>query len=208
MERKHDPKSFALFLKCLSILENDVFLLYKSIAEKVDLPLPKSLLLTIASDSEKHSVLVRGVADSIVDVSVNPKDCEKKLGQPWRINKEYYEEISTKDKLNEDELVQLAEKLAVFESALGEEYYMFVQIQTLEMLTKEINQIYNINIATLGDIFSHIIKDEELHRELLITITGLLDRKVKAERDLAPIFKYQNPDSWMPPSSLKDEQNL
>jgi rubrerythrin len=47
-------ESVADFLHCASILEERAYLLYKNLADKVELPLINSLLLHIAYDSQKH----------------------------------------------------------------------------------------------------------------------------------------------------------
>jgi hypothetical protein len=65
MTKNDDPKVLADFIKCLSILENDTFLLYKALSDKVEHPLLKSLLNSIAEDSLKHSTLLKGVHESI-----------------------------------------------------------------------------------------------------------------------------------------------
>ena len=197
MPKNNDPKDFATYINCLSILENNAFLLYTALADKIDVPLAKSLLLTIASDSQKHSIVLKGVGESIAKPEGKPKDCEKKLGEAWRVIDTFYREIIKKEKITEYELPQLAEKLAVLESILGEEYYMFVQLKTLQLMMKEISQIYNIHLGELKGIFSSIINDEEHHRELLETIKGILERKKPKKKDNAPAVKYQNPDSWI-----------
>lgn len=197
MPKNNDPKDFATYINCLSILENNAFLLYTALADKIDVPLAKSLLLTIASDSQKHSIVLKGVGESIAKPEGKPKDCEKKLGEAWRVIDTFYREIVKKEKITECELPQLAEKLAVLESILGEEYYMFVQLKTLQLLMKEISQIYNIHLGELKGIFSSIINDEEHHRELLETIKGILERKKPKKKDNAPTVKYQNPDAWI-----------
>jgi rubrerythrin len=197
LPKNNDPKDLASYINCLSMLENNAFLLYTALADKLNEPLVKSLLLTIASDSQKHSIVLKGVGESIAKSEGKPKDCEKKLGEAWHVIDAFYREIVKREKITECELPQLAEKLSVLESILGEEYYMFVQLKTLQLLMKEVSQIYNINLGELKGIFSSIINDEEHHRELLETIKGLLDRKKPKKKDNAPVVKYQNPDSWI-----------
>lgn len=68
---------------CASILEEETSVLYKKIAERIQLPLVKSYLLHIAHDSQKHSTIFEGISESIGKSSSKPKDCEKKLGQIW-----------------------------------------------------------------------------------------------------------------------------
>ena len=87
----------------------------------------------------------------------------------------------------------------VLESIMGEEYYVLVQLKTLQLMTQEINQLYNVNLESLKNIFTKIINEEEHHREILETIKTLLDRKEQPEADSAPSVRYQHPDSWTQP---------
>lgn len=52
---KMKRESIADFLHCASILEKRAYLLCKSLADKVNLPLVNSLMLHISYDSRKHS---------------------------------------------------------------------------------------------------------------------------------------------------------
>ena len=75
-------------------------------------------------------------------------------------------------------------------------------MKTLQLMTKEINQIYNIELTSLKSIFTHIINDEEHHREMLQTIKSILESHQKVDK--TPLVKYQNPDAWisyLPPTS-------
>jgi rubrerythrin len=197
MTKNVDPKTLASFINCLSLLEDNAFLLYKHLADKVEAPLAKSFLLQIATDSQKHAIALKGVSESIAEPNAKPRECEKKIGETWRVINVILREIENKERIPEGDLPQLAEKLAVLESVMGEEYYQFVQLKTLELMMKEINQIYNIDLSSVKKIFLNIIRDEENHRELLIKIKTLF--KPKDKLDSAPVVKYQNPDSWSRP---------
>jgi hypothetical protein len=97
----------------------------------------------------------------------------------------------------------LSEKLAYLESIIGEEYYVFVQLKTLQLMVNEINQLYHVDLDSVKTIFVNIINDEEHHRELLEKIKSIVDNAAK-EADNSPTVKYQNPDSWissLPPTS-------
>lgn len=116
----------------------------------------------------------------------------------------FQDEISRKNRIFGEDLAKLSEKLTVLESLLGEEYYMFLQMNTLQFMMKEINQIYSIDLGSVKKLFTNIIRDEETHRELLETIRGMIEKKEKAKLDSAPAVCYQNPDSWntpVPPTS-------
>ena len=189
-----DPKTLASFINCLSLLETNTHLLYKELAEKVEAPLVQSFLLQIAIDSQKHSIALKGVADSIAKPDGNLKDCEKKIGESWRILETLLKDVKGRKKIPSGDFPKLAEKLAVLESVLGEEYYLFVQLKTLELMMKEINQLYNIDLGSVKKIFLNIIRDEETHRELLEKINTLVTQET--ELDTSPVVKYQNPDAW------------
>ena len=111
MTKNDDPKVLADFINCLSILENDTFLLYKALSDKVELPLVKSLLNSIAEDSLKHSTLLKGVHESITKTHGKPNDCEKKTGEAWRLLANFNKEIASKEKLSKIELSQLSAML-------------------------------------------------------------------------------------------------
>lgn len=198
MEKHKDKKDIEGFLCCLSILEEKTSLLYKSLAEKTELPLAKSLLMHIAYDSKKHAATVKGISDSLgnLNARTKAKDCEKHLGKPWKIVADSLEEAEKKQKIPRDDFSLLAKKLLVLESALGEEYHMVIQLRTLQFLTSKINEIYGVNLKNLKSIFESIIKDEERHRELLTTIKDLVVKQKDRITDNTPTVKYQSPDAW------------
>ena len=181
-------------LSCLSMLEYNTALLYKSLSEKTEIPLAKSLLLSIAQDSSKHSALLKGISDSLASTDVKIKDCAKNLGPIWQNVTTYLKEVTAKEE--NLSLAELYEKLLTLESSIGEEYYVFVQMQTLQHMTKEINQLYNINLDKVKRIFESIINDEEHHREILATLKELSEPKIK-DLDNTPLVKFQSPDHWI-----------
>jgi len=204
MTRIHDPKTIAGYLHCLSMLENNTSLLYRNLAEKAETPLAKTLLLSIAQDSSKHSLLFKGMADTITRSKKKAKDCARRLGETWSIVDAFLKEITSKKRIDKLELRQLIERLTILESSVGEEYYIFIQMKTLQYMVKEIKQSYNINLERTKEIFTKIIEDEEHHRELLATIKDLLSDNEPRTQDTAPKIRYQNPDSWiqqLPPNN-------
>jgi rubrerythrin len=171
--------------------------LYQSLSEKIEMPIIKTLFLNISQDSAKHSTLLKGISDSMEPSKKNPKDCKKKLGPIWKATKTFQDEIYSRKKISILEFSQLAEKLTLFESALGEEYFVLVQMKTLQLLEKEINQSYNVDLGHLQKMFESIIRDENHHRALLITIKKLLAENNKLVDKDTLIVKYQNPDAWI-----------
>jgi len=195
---KLKQESVADFLRCASILEERAYLLYKSLADKVNLPLINSLLLHIAFDSRKHSVILKGISESIAKPKKQSKDCEKKLffGGTWTIIERLAGDIARKERIPREHMSSLVEKLMLLESTVAEEYYILVQLKTLQYMTREIREIYNVDLEDLKDILETIIRDEETHRELLSKMKKILVGEEKQTEDKAPVVKYKNPNSW------------
>jgi rubrerythrin len=196
---KNKADDFSNMLYCLSVLEEKTHRLYKCLAEKVDLPLVKSLLLQIAYDSQKHSAIFKGISESIAKPKRQDKNCEK-IGPTWKTIEILASQVSFMKRivpsLSEEELPSLIKKLTELESTLGEEYYIFVQTKTLDYMTKEVNESYNIDMKDMKDILESIIKDEELHRELLAKIKKMLVKEEEQKPDTSLLVKYKNPDAW------------
>jgi len=196
-EKKQE--NFAEFINCLSILESQTSLLYSNIAAKVASPLFRALLEGIALDSQKHSALLKGVSESMPHPKKGQKECEKQnpvLKNVFKLQKE----ISKMQEITSEDLLKLNEKLHLLETQMGEEYYIFVQMRTLTMMMNQINQDYNIDLNSVKQIFTTIIKDEERHIELLGTIKKMATPEEKSSN--TPMVKFQNPDAWyQPPQS-------
>jgi len=203
---KMKQESIVDFLHCASVLEERAYLLYKSLADKVDLPLVNSLMLHIAYDSRKHSVLLKGISESIVKPKRQPKDRGKKLylGRPWTVIERLVRDIDREERIPKENVSSLIGKLMLLESTVRDEYYILVQLRVLQYMTKEIREIYNVDLEDLKDVLETIIRDEETHRELLLKMKKILVGKEKQTKDIAPTFKYQNPDAWsrVSPSSI------
>jgi rubrerythrin len=187
------------FLYCACILEERAYLLYKNLADKVDLPLINSLLLHIAYDSRKHSVLLKGISKSIGKAKKTPKNREKELffGESWTVIEHLVGEIDGKERIPKEDLSSLVHKLMILESTVADKYYCLVQLKALRCITRELSEIYNVDVKDLKDILEIIIRDEEIHRILLSKMKKILvGTEEERIEDKAPAFKYQNPDAW------------
>ena len=126
MEKSDDVRELSGFINCLSLFEKKTAQLYATMAGKIDLPLVKSLMLEISLDSQKHSVLLKGVADTMPKANWKAEVCPKKIGEGLDIVKAFSSEIAKKDRISYYDLVELSEKLSVLEGIMGEEYNIFV----------------------------------------------------------------------------------
>lgn len=193
---KEKRDSIAGSLQCVALLEKRTSLLYRNLANRVDLPFVKSLLLHIAYDSQKHSEILKGMYESIGKPKMKTKDCEKRWGPTWRVIDDIAREISDRKAVSRESLPSLMRKLTALESSAGEEYYVLVQLKTLQHMTKEIRETYNVDLQDLRDIFEIIIRDEEIHTELLSKMKKFLIGNEEKTTEAEPTVRYTNPDAW------------
>jgi rubrerythrin len=194
---KSKQEGIVEFLHCASVLEERTSVLYKNLAEKVDHPLVNSLLLHIAYDSQKHSAILKGIVESIAHTDKPPKGCEKKLyGDTWQTIERLLKETAREERITQERLPSLVKKLTTLESTVGEEYYVLVQLKTLQFMTKKIRETYNVDLEDLKDILETIIRDEEIHKELLAKMKRIAAGEKEQTEDEAPLVKYKSPDAW------------
>jgi rubrerythrin len=189
-----DPKDVAAFLHCSSNLEERVFSLYRNMSERTDNQVIRSSFIYIAYDSLKHSVMMKGIAQTISPSAPKTEDCENKLKQVWKQVAALSEEMAGKNKLNDADLPELMHRLAGLENSFGEEYFVLVQLKTFQFMAKEISQMYKIDFESLKGIFELIIKDEENHREILTSLEDFLRKE--PSKDTTPVVRYQHPEAW------------
>jgi rubrerythrin len=167
-------ESLADTLQYASILEEKAYSLYKTLADKVDNPLVKSMLLSIAFDSQKHSAIFRGFSESMGKPTKSRKDYEMRLGETLITIDLLEREIAKKETISYKDVSTLVKNLTALESTVGEEYFILVQAKTLQFMKKEIREIYNVDMKDLKGILEGIIQDEEKHEELLAKIKKIL----------------------------------
>jgi hypothetical protein len=189
-----DPKDVAGFLYCSSSLEERTFSLYRNLAEKTSDQLAKSSFVYIAYDSLKHSVIMKGIAQTISASVPKSGDCEKKLKATWKKVADLAEEVVDKQRFNDTELPDLLNRLAGFENSISEEYFVLVQLKTFQFMAKEMSQMYNIDFESLRSIFELITKDEENHREILMSLEEHFTKE--PVKDTTPVVRYQHPNAW------------
>ncbi len=102
----------------------------------------------------------------------------------------------------------MVHKLEILESTVADKYYCLVQLKALRYMTREISEIYNLDVKDLKDILKIIIKDEETHRKLLSKMKKILVGKEKQTEDIPPVFRYTNPDAWTRTASQSIYENV
>jgi hypothetical protein len=190
---KKETGNISDYLNCQSIIENQISLLYKNLSEKTEIPLINVLLKEIELDSKKHSLLLKGVSESIKQPNGKQEVCSKNSPTLKTLSK-MLKEVAKIDRITKENLKILSEILITLESEMGEEYYILTQMKTLERMTEIINKEYSVDLTKVKSIFLKIISDEERHIEILETIKQMTTDKKQTNN--SPFVKYQSPDAW------------
>ena len=161
----------------LGLMERELYQLYTNLSSKVEELPAKTLFAYIASDSLKHSsVLVKTIRYNI--------DLIKTLST----------DISRTKNIGRKELLSIIDTLAGFETLLFDEYAKAFRVDTTQLIEDE-DPDKNENELS---VFSLIVKDEDLHKQILLSLVNVCDKKLDF-KDNTPIVKYQRPDSWYVP---------
>jgi len=197
MDKKR--KEISGLLYCTSLLESKTASMYERLAARTPLSLIRSLLMQMAHDSRKHADIFKGIFEEFKPEDKPTQDCERRLSQIWSVPDSFSKKIQ--NALSESDLLEIVQKLVPFETRMGEEYYVFVQAQTLTFMAKQIEQEYDVNIESVKGILESVINDEGKHQEMLKQIADILDTRNKKQERKDPLVRYQSPDSWMIPPS-------
>ena len=196
---KDESNTLANLISTLGLFENDVSLLYRDIAAKVWLPLIESMLLEISLDSQKHSIILKGIEDSLPRIDCASKDCDKTFVETRRTIEKFRDEVRSAPSLDEEEIMELSVQLLAIENIMIDEYKFFVEFATQQLMTNALQRIYNVNENIVRTLFADMISDENRHKEKLTTIKDLLDWRELRRVDNTPKVLYRNPDAWSRP---------
>ena len=174
-------KFTASYLDCLSMLESNTAVLYTALADKVNMPQVKSVLLGAANDSQKHSMQLKGAVENLARTKAKPRG-DGKLDGVFNVTYSIYKEIIDEEEITQEDLLALAEKLAVLEKILAEKY-VFVQSKTSQFPEKESDPFRGEDLDYLGSMFARIIDDGEQHQKLLGDVKEFVEQKAKKSAD-------------------------
>jgi len=202
MGKHEELKNLTNSIKCLIVFENKTAALYGDIADKtIDLPLVKSLLLTIGHDSEKHSTILKGIVQSLPKTSWKSNELPKAMAEAWRSIDAFQVELSDVEEILTLDLSNLAAELNSLEKIMIEAYDVLMRYGNLELMMDALGSVYNLDLELLKRIFIEVMHDEEHHKEILLTVKELIDQRVLEKKDLSPVVRFQNPDAWNVPAT-------
>ncbi|WNZ28506.1 MAG: hypothetical protein IAX21_07525 [Candidatus Bathyarchaeota archaeon] len=178
----------------LGLMERELYELYTNLSLKVEDLAAKTLFTYIASDSLKHSTVLVRILEEAGGSKLKENDCNETIRYNIDLISTLSADISRRKKLSREELLSVIDTLAGFETLLYDEYAKAFHVDTAQFTEDEDPDKNEPDLS----IFSLIVKDEDLHKQILLSLVNVCDKQLDF-KDNTPVVKYQSPDSWYVP---------
>ena len=192
----------AQYLRCCSNIEIEAFRLYEKLSKKINYP-ESSFILGFAYDSLKCAKITQGLVDNFDLPETENMNCKKNLTALATEISLFSKKLSKINNLNYEIFCEVLKELIALEDLLGEAYTNYVESSAAKILADELSKIVTVDLNNFKKIFETFVEQKEKHRETIIEIMYCYEAK-EADRlkHIAPLIKYQNPDSWIRQSTL------
>jgi uncharacterized protein Yka (UPF0111/DUF47 family) len=193
--KKGSADDFADFLYCLGSLERKNSQLFEELANKTDLSDVKMPLLKISRGNEDHAKVLIELSGRLGRSDTKSKECERKMMPMCKLTESFLETVQKKEKITAEEL---SEVLLTLENSGDAIQYLHIQAETFLFMSKEISQLYGMDLKDFHDHVLEIAQQVEEHIELLEEIKAKIEQSTSKKPDVVhhPLFKYQTPDAW------------
>ncbi|MCL5877516.1 MAG: hypothetical protein M1540_06880 [Candidatus Bathyarchaeota archaeon] len=158
---------------CLSYLEEKTSQLFEELSKKTKDASIKTKFHRISSDSKKHATILKKIAKAIGNPQVEQKECRKNLSLIFKTIETISLDISEKEEITPEDLYGF---ISTLESPTGEEQFMSTQAKTFQFMSKQISQLYGVDLDKYKKLLGKIVEDEETHRQTLEEIKKRLQK--------------------------------
>jgi hypothetical protein len=190
------------YLKQCSIIENETFKLYEMLSKKVNQP-ESSSILGIAYNCQKNAKIIQGILDCFDQAELENKNVRKELSE---LTDEIIILENRINKINNLEYlvsVEILKESLNLEALLIKIYANYLESNSAKFIVDELSKTGTVNLASFKKIFEYLIDEKGRNKELIIESMYVLEAKeTEIRRQITPLIKYQNPDSWLHESTI------
>lgn len=199
VNKKGSADDFADFLYCLGSLERKNSQLFEELANKTVLSEVKRHLLKISQGNENHAKVLINLSGQLSS-DTKSNDCKRKLRPVCKVTEGLLERVRKKEKITAEEL---SEVLLTLESSGGAIQYLHIQAETFLFMSKQISQMYGMDLKDFHDHVMEIAQQVEEHIEILEEIKAKIEQSTRKKKEMVhhPIVRYQRPDAWYQPTA-------
>ena len=99
--------------------------------------------------------------------------------------------------------VEILKESLNLEALLIKIYTNYLESNSAKFIVDELSKTGTVNLASFKKIFEYLIEEKGRNKELIIESMYVLEAKeTEIRRQITPLIKYQNPDSWIRESTI------
>jgi hypothetical protein len=196
------------YLNQCSILENEAFKLYQTISKKVNQP-ESSFVLGIAYNSLKNAKIIQGILDGFDLAELENKNVRKEMAELAAEVNMLENKISKINSLEYLVSCEMLKEAISLEGLLSKVYINYLESNLAKFIVDELSKTGTVNLTSFKKIFEHFTEEKGRNNEALVESMYVLDAKeTEARRQITPIIKYRNPDTWIHESTIHSFSNV
>ncbi len=173
------------YLNCLSSIENNISVLYNTLADRVTLSSVKLILYGVAAGCQRNSTILKGFGKDVEEPAVKSKERDEELADVFDAAYDFYKKVTEKEAIAAAELRALAGQLVALEGMLGEKY-LFVHSKISKLVLHEsVRLLHGLDLDKLGLMFDRLMCTGEERHKLLVSVKTLAEEKASEEKKSA-----------------------
>jgi hypothetical protein len=190
------------YLKQCSNIENETFKLYETLSKKVNQP-ESSLILGIAYNSLKNTKIIQGILDCVDLTEIENKNVRKELSELCAEISILENKISKINNLEYLVSCEMLKESISLETLLSKIYTIYLESNLARVIVDELSKTGTVDLDNFKKLFEFFIEEKGKDKEAITECMYILEAKEKENRrQITPIVKYQNPDSWIHESTI------
>jgi DNA gyrase/topoisomerase IV subunit A len=196
------------YLKQCAIIENEAFKLYETISKKLNQP-ESSFILGVSYNSLKNAKIIQGILDSFDTTELENKNIRKELAELTAEITLLENKISKINNLEYLVSCEILKETISLESLLNKVYAYYLESNQGKLIADELSKTGTVNWISFKKVFEHFTEEKEKNKEAIIESVYVLETKeTETRRQITPIVKYQNPDTWVRESTISSFSNF
>jgi hypothetical protein len=190
------------YLKQCSDIENEAFKLYETLSKKINQP-ESSLILGIAYNSLKNAKIIQGILNCLDLTEIENKNVRKELSELCAEISMLENKISKINNLEYLVSCEMLKETISLETLLSKIYSIYLESNLARVIVDELSKTGTVNLDSFKKVFEYFIEEKGKDKEAITESIYILEAKEKENRrQMTPIIKYQNPDSWIHESTI------
>ena len=190
-------QTYASYLSSCNEVESETFQLYQLLSRKMNNP-ESAFIQGMAYDSLKTSKIIQSLLETLGQIDMPNKDCEKNLVKLSEEIKVFIKSLARIRNINNELLIDILKELLNLEDTLSIIYSSFNQSQGPKIITDEMSKLVTADLDNFKRIFELFVENKAEHRGTISEIIYYFEgREAKRPRYTTPVVKYQNPDAWI-----------